>query len=107
MATEVVQKVKAPPSPAKVGLKNAVILAIAIGIFLLLGQTKQVSLAVQFSLGRGCWIPSRVVRRSRTAHSVDVCDERNLWYDKVKKLVHKTFQAKGIEIKKGGVHRGC
>ena len=41
-------------------------------------------------------------RRSRTAHSVDVCDERNLWCDKVKKLVQKTCQAKGIEIKKEG-----
>ena len=47
--TKVVQKVKAP-SPAKVGLKNAVILAIAIGIFLMLGQTKQFPLLASFLL---------------------------------------------------------
>ena len=34
------------------------------------------------------------------AYSSDVCDELNLWYDKVKMLVQKTFQAKGIEIKR-------
>ena len=38
---EVVQKVKAPPSPVGAGLMNAVIWAIAIGIFLMFGQTTE------------------------------------------------------------------
>ena len=50
--TEVVQKVKAPLSPAKVGLKNVVILAIAVGIFSMLGQTKQFPLLVSFLFER-------------------------------------------------------
>ena len=78
------------------------ILVIATGIFANAWLDETVLPAGLCSLDMGCWIPSRVERRSRTAHSVDVCDERNLWYDKVKKVVQKTCQAKGIDIKKEG-----
>ena len=53
--TEVVQKIKAPLCPAKVGLMNAVIWAITIGIFLMVGKTTELC-----------------KRRSRTARKVFV-----------------------------------
>ena len=71
------------PTPHKpkteiVGLKNAVILIIAIGN---VWSDETVSPAGQFSFVGSWWIPTRMGHRSRIAHSVDVCDERNLWYD--------------------------
>ena len=68
-------------SPAKIDLKNAVMLVVAIGIFLLLGPTKQFLLMARFLLARIAGYQAVWGRRSRTAHSVDVCDERDLLYD--------------------------
>ena len=68
----------------------------------MLGHTKQFTLLACFLLTGVAGYQAVWGVAHATAHSVDVCDERNLWCDKVKKLVQKTCQAKGIEIKKEG-----
>ena len=40
------------------------------------------------SVGAGLMSVGGLIGLFVGAHSIDICDELNLWYDKVKKLIH-------------------